>query len=65
MRLGKGANDAVGEATIKSGKGDVKNIAPKSRLLELWVGYRTMPAPGSLSEAFHGATATYGRVSSG
>ena len=48
------ANDVA----TKSGMGEVSTTAPKSRLLEFWVGYKTIPAPGSLSVVFHGANAT-------
>lgn len=56
--MGEGENDIVGDIVTKSGNGDVRKIAPKSRLVDIWVGNSTIPAPGSLSEAFHGATAT-------
>jgi hypothetical protein len=48
------ANDAA----TKSGIGEESKTAPNSRLLEFGVGYMTIPAPGSLSQSFHGANAT-------
>lgn len=48
----------------KSGKGDDKKMAPNSRLLELCVGYSTIPAPGSLSEVFQDAIATCDAIGS-
>ena len=56
---GNGANELVGEMLMKSGNDDDKNTAPNIRLFECWVGNNTMPAPGSLSDGFHGARATY------
>jgi hypothetical protein len=53
-----GGINVANDAATKSGIGVESNTAPKSRLLEFGVGYRTIPAPGSLSEAFHGANAT-------
>jgi hypothetical protein len=50
--------EEVGDPTMKSGKGDVRRIAPNSKLFEFGHGYKTTPAPGSLSDEAHGATAT-------
>lgn len=59
---GNGANEPVGDMLIKSGNDDDKNTAPKSKLFECWVGNSTMPAPGSLSDGFHGAMATCSNI---
>jgi hypothetical protein len=57
--VGKGEKEAVGDTMMKSGNGDVRRMAPNSKLSERWLGYKTTPAPGSRSDEAQGAMAIY------